>query len=69
MVQVDKNDIISKLIEIIKNGDGDIGRNQYLLKQINKNSPIFESDKKYLMKILKSEFDRLCRNHHFLTIL
>jgi cellulose synthase/poly-beta-1,6-N-acetylglucosamine synthase-like glycosyltransferase len=54
---VDKNDIISKLIEIIKNGDGDIGRNQYLLKQINKNGPIFESDKKYLMKILKLEFD------------
>ena len=54
---MDKNDIISKLIEIIKNGDGDIGRNQYLLKQINKNGPIFESDKKYLMKILKSEFD------------
>ena len=44
-------------MDIIENNEGDIGRNRYLLKQINKNNPIFESDKKYLTKILKLELN------------
>jgi len=44
-------------MDIIESGDGDIGRNQYLLKRINKNNIIFESDKKYLTNILKLEID------------
>jgi len=56
---LDKNYIISRLLDIIESGDGDMGRNQYLLKQINKNNPIFESDKKYLGKILKLDIDEI----------
>ena len=44
-------------MDAIENFDGDMGRNQYLLKRINKSNPIFESDKKYLTKILKLELD------------
>jgi len=56
---LDKNYVISKLLGIIESGDGDMGRNQYLLKQINKNNPIFESDKKYLERILKIDIDEI----------
>ena len=56
---MDKNYVISKLLDIIESGDGDMGRNQYLLKQINKNNPIFESDKKYLERILKIDIDEI----------
>lgn len=41
----------------IENGEGNMGRNQYLLKRINKNNPIFESDKKYLTRILELDID------------
>jgi len=44
-------------MDAIENYDGDIGRNRYLLKRINKNNPIFESDKKYLTKILELNID------------
>ncbi|MBS3925397.1 MAG: glycosyltransferase [Nitrosarchaeum sp.] len=50
---MDKNYIISKLIYAITNNIGDFGRNQYLLKRIKENETLFESDKKYLKKILE----------------
>ncbi|MEK6930258.1 MAG: hypothetical protein AABZ42_06285, partial [Thermoproteota archaeon] len=56
---MDKNYIISRLFDAIENNDGDMGRNQYLLKRINKNKPIFESDKKYLMQILRLDIDEI----------
>ena len=56
---MDKNYIISRLTDAIENGHGDMGRNQYLLKRINKNNPIFESDKKYLTKILKLDIEEM----------
>lgn len=59
MVKLDKNYIISRLTDAIENGDGDMGRNHYLLKRINKNNPIFESDKKYLIKILELDIDEI----------
>ena len=43
----------------IENNDGDMGRNQYLLKRINKNEPIFESDKKYLNRILELDINEI----------
>ena len=54
---MDKNYIISRLMVAIENGYGDMGRNQYILKRINKNNPIFESDKKYLARILELDID------------
>ena len=54
---MDKNYIISRLMVAIENGYGDMGRNQYILKRINKNNPIFESDKKYLVRILELDID------------
>ncbi len=49
---MDKKQIISKLNDAISNNKGDNGRNHYLIKRINENSLLFESDKKYLEKIL-----------------
>lgn len=46
-------------MDAIENSAGDIGRNQYLLKRINKNNPIFESDKKYLARILELNIDAI----------
>ena len=59
MAKLDKNYIISRLICAIENDDGDMGRNQYILKRINKNNPIFESDKKYLTRILELDIDEI----------
>ncbi|NJK78179.1 MAG: glycosyltransferase, partial [Nanoarchaeota archaeon] len=50
---MDKNDVISKLSDAIKNNNGDDGRNRYLLKRISGNDPLYESDKKYLKRILE----------------
>jgi len=52
---LDKKQIISKLNDAISNNKGDNGRNQYLIKRINENHPLFESDKKYLEKILEED--------------
>ena len=57
LVKLDKNYIISRLLDAIENNTGDIGRNQYILRRINKSNPIFESDKKYMTQILKLEID------------
>ena len=57
LVKLDKNYIISRLLDAIENNTGDIGRNQYILKRINKSNPIFESDKKYMTQILKLEIE------------
>ena len=62
MVKLDKNYIVSRLIGIIENNEGDMGRNQYLLKRINKNEPIFESDKKYLNRVLELDVDKIYKS-------
>jgi GT2 family glycosyltransferase len=49
---LDKNFLITKLNAAIGESIGDWGRNQYLLKRINQNKEIINSDKQYLEKIL-----------------
>ena len=49
---MDKNFLITKLNAAIGESKGDWGRNQYLLKRINQNKEIINSDKLYLEKIL-----------------
>ncbi len=59
LAKLDKNYIVSRLMYAIGNNDGDMGRNQYLLKRIKKDEPIFESDKKYLNRILELDIDEI----------
>ncbi|MFQ5781635.1 MAG: glycosyltransferase [Nitrosopumilus sp.] len=47
--------LIEKLADAIKHSKGDWGRNQYLLKRIQKNREFIKSDKIYLEKILELE--------------
>ena len=54
---MDKNSVIEKLTKAIEDSAGDWGRNQYLLKVIEKNREITNSDKEYLEKLL--EIDNL----------
>ena len=49
---MDKNFLISKLAIAAEQSKGDIGRNQYLLKRIEQNRDLINSDKLYLEKIL-----------------
>ncbi len=49
---MDKNFLISKLAIAAEQSKGDIGRNQYLLKRIEQNRDLINSDKIYLEKIL-----------------
>lgn len=49
---MDKNYLISKLNDAIQQSKGDDGRNRDLLKRINHNEEIINSDKLYLEKIL-----------------
>ena len=49
---MDKNYLISKLSDAIEQSKGDDDRNRYLLKRINHNREIINSDKLYLEKIL-----------------
>ena len=48
---MDKNFLITILAEAIEQSKGDPGRNEYLLKRINENKEIFNSDKLYLERI------------------
>jgi len=48
---LDKNFLITILAEAIEQSKGDPGRNEYLLKRINENKEIFNSDKLYLERI------------------
>lgn len=52
---MDKNFVISRLEDKIKETKWDRRKNQYLLKRIKENKDIYLSDKKYLEKILKLE--------------
>lgn len=54
---MNKNSVIEKLTKAIDDSVGDWGRNQYLLKVIENNREITNSDKAYLEKIL--EIDNL----------
>jgi circadian clock protein KaiC len=47
-------DLIAKLEESLQNDLGDWGRTQYLIRRIQKKQEIFQSDKKYLDKMLES---------------
>jgi len=49
---LDKNFLISKLAIAADQSKGDNGRNQYLLKRIEQNRDLINSDKLYLEKIL-----------------
>ena len=49
---MDKDLLITKLAGAIDQSKGDQGRNQYLLKRIEQNSDLINSDKLYLEKIL-----------------
>jgi len=51
--------LILRILECIKKEEGDWGRNNYLLKRLNENNPIFNSDKKYLEKLLVLEIDTI----------
>lgn len=59
---MDKNLLVEKLILAIKDEKGDWGRNQYILKRINEGKEIFNSDKKYLQKILQEEISSIVEN-------
>lgn len=54
--------MILRISECINKGDGDWGRNQYILKRLNENKLIFNSDKKYLKKLLGLEIDKIKDN-------
>ncbi|HSB83265.1 MAG TPA: glycosyltransferase family 2 protein [Nitrosarchaeum sp.] len=54
---MDKKKLIFSISECIKKEIGDWGRNQYLLKRLNENKPIFSSDKKYLENLLDVKLD------------
>jgi len=54
---VDRKYLILRIMECIKNEDGDWGRNQYLLKRLNENKEIFNSDKKYLENLTGLKID------------
>lgn len=45
------------MLECTKKEEGDFGRNQYILKRLNEDKPIFNSDKKYLEKLLRLKID------------
>ncbi len=66
-VELDKNFLISKLTEIIQIGKGDEGRNNYLLKRIKENNVIFDSDKKYLERLLGLKISAITTNTDFST--
>lgn len=51
--------MILRILECTKKDEGDWGRNNYLLKRLNENNPIFNSDKKYLEKLLALEIDTI----------
>ncbi len=53
--KLDKKQIISKLNDAIRDNKGDSGRNHYLIKRINENNQLFESDKRYLKRIFELE--------------
>ncbi|QLH02901.1 glycosyl transferase [Nitrosopumilus cobalaminigenes] len=52
---MDKNLIISKLADAMEQSIGDNGRNQYLIKRLNQNREIINSDRLYLERILGLE--------------
>lgn len=56
---MDKNYLISKLNEAIQQSKGDDVRNRYLLKRINHNKEIINSDKLYLEKILNLKISEI----------
>ena len=55
---MDKNFLITILAEDIEQSKGDPGRNEYLLKRINENKKIFNSDKLYLERISEQVNER-----------
>ena len=58
-MKLEKNVLITKLIETIEKSIGDDGRNQYLLKRINQDRELLNSDKLYLEKILDIKITKI----------
>lgn len=56
---MDKNFLITKLLDVIEQSKGDGGRNQYLLKRIKQNKEFINSDKLYLERILGLEISEI----------
>ncbi len=50
---MDKNFLITKLVELIKESKGDDGRNHYILERIKENIKLIHSDKIYLERVLE----------------
>jgi cellulose synthase/poly-beta-1,6-N-acetylglucosamine synthase-like glycosyltransferase len=50
---LDKNFLITKLVELIKESKGDDGRNHYILERIKENIKLIHSDKIYLERVLE----------------
>ena len=59
---MNKDYLISKLTEFLEESKGDGGRNQYLLKRINQNKEILNSDKIYLETLLKLKISEIPDN-------
>jgi hypothetical protein len=46
------DDLINRILDIIKSGRGDIGRLNYIVEMLRKGSTLYLSDQKYLESIL-----------------
>ena len=56
---MDKNFLVDKLADAIKQSKGDDGRNQYLLKRIKQNREFINSDRLYLERLLEIEIPKI----------
>ena len=59
---MDRNYLITKLTDAIKQSKGDEGRNQYLLKRLKENKEIINSDRLYLQRILHIDISNIKYN-------
>lgn len=52
-----KGELITNVIHLIRNNKGDIGRLNFILETLEKNKPLYNTDKKYLEKKLDKNFE------------
>ena len=59
MIVIDytKEEILKELQTLMDTGQGDIGRLRFILMSLRKGNPLYQSDRKYLEKKLKQEFN------------
>ncbi|MFB5628228.1 MAG: glycosyltransferase, partial [Nitrosarchaeum sp.] len=60
---MDKKQLVLRVLDCIKKESGDFGRNHYILKRLNENKIIFDSDKKYLERLMKIKIDSIENNY------